>query len=184
MADLIDILQKDGATDEFLENTRLELSHDQVYCFTPKGRLIALPQDSTALDFAFALHTDLGLFCSGVKINGEIIDADEVQIDGQADITVNTTNLLVGGTGDLKGNITSDNLDVWGKIEGEVKVNGTLTIQEQGSVSGNIEYHELQIKLGGKISGEMKSLDKIKKISDAKAESLQQKIVKESASNT
>ena len=71
MADLIDILQKDGATDEFLENTRLELSHDQVYCFTPKGRLIALPKDSTALDFAFALHTDLGLFCSGVKINGE-----------------------------------------------------------------------------------------------------------------
>ena len=87
MADLIDILQKDGATDEFLENTRLELSHDQVYCFTPKGRLIALPQDSTALDFAFALHTDLGLFCSGVKINGEkkprrtkLKNGDEVEI--------------------------------------------------------------------------------------------------------
>tara|TARA_Y100000590_G_scaffold65449_1_gene70718 strand:+ start:26435 stop:28546 length:2112 start_codon:yes stop_codon:yes gene_type:complete len=87
MADLIDILQRDGATDEFLENTRLELSHDQVYCFTPKGRLIALPQDSTALDFAFALHTDLGLFCSGVKINGEIKprrtklnNGDEVEI--------------------------------------------------------------------------------------------------------
>ena len=87
MDDLIDILQRDGATDEFLENTRLELSHDQVYCFTPKGRLIALPQDSTALDFAFALHTDLGLFCSGVKINGEIkprrtklINGDEVEI--------------------------------------------------------------------------------------------------------
>ena len=87
MADLIDILQRDGATDEFLENTRLELSHDQVYCFTPKGRLIALPKDSTALDFAFALHTDLGLFCSGVKINGEIKprrtklnNGDEVEI--------------------------------------------------------------------------------------------------------
>tara|TARA_A100001388_G_scaffold104238_1_gene76141 strand:- start:683 stop:2707 length:2025 start_codon:yes stop_codon:yes gene_type:complete len=87
MADLIDILQKDGATDEFLENTRLELSHDQVYCFTPKGRLIALPKDSTALDFAFALHTDLGLFCSGVKINGEkkprrtkLKNGDEVEI--------------------------------------------------------------------------------------------------------
>ena len=87
IADLIDILQKDGATDEFLENTRLELSHDQVYCFTPKGRLIALPKDSTALDFAFALHTDLGLFCSGVKINGEkkprrtkLNNGDEVEI--------------------------------------------------------------------------------------------------------
>ena len=92
------------------------------------------------------------------------MDADEVQIDGQADVTVNTTNLLVGGTGDLKGNITSNNIDVWGKLEGEVKVSGTLTIQEQGSVSGNIEYQELHIKLGGKIKGEVKSLDKIKKL--------------------
>ena len=116
---------------------------------------------------------------NGVKIKGEISEADAVQIDGQADITVDTTNLLVGGTGDLKGNITSDNLDVWGKLEGEVKVNGTLTIQEQGSVSGNIEYQELQIKLGGKIKGEVKSLDKIKKISDAKATPLQEKIVVE-----
>ena len=110
---------------------------------------------------------------NGVKIKGEILDADEVQIDGQADVTVNTTNLLVGGTGDLKGNITSDNLDVWGKLEGEITVNGTLTIQEQGLVSGNIDYQELQIKLGGKIRGEVKSLDKIKKISDAKVSSLQ-----------
>ena len=110
---------------------------------------------------------------NGVRVKGEISDADEVQIDGQADVTIETKNLLVGGTGDLKGNITSDNLDVWGKLEGEVKVNGTLTVQEQGSVSGNIEYQELQIKLGGKIRGEIKSLDKIKKISDAKISSLQ-----------
>ena len=116
---------------------------------------------------------------NGVKIKGEIMDADEVQIDGQADVTVNTTNLLVGGTGDLKGNITSDNLDVWGKLEGEVKVSGTLTIQEQGSVSGNIEYQELQIKLGGKIKGEVKTLDKIKNISDVKVTPLQEKIVVE-----
>ena len=109
----------------------------------------------------------------GVKLKGEISEADEVQIDGQADITVETTNLLVGGTGDLKGTITSDNLDVWGKLEGEIKVNGTLTIQDQGAVSGNIEYQELQIKLGGKIKGDVKSLDKIKKISDAKVSSLQ-----------
>ena len=110
---------------------------------------------------------------NGVKIKGEISEADEVQIDGQADITVETTNLLVGGTGDLKGTITSNNLDVWGKLEGKVTVNDTLTIQEQGSVSGNIEYQELQIKLGGKIKGDVKSLDKIKKISDAKVSSLQ-----------
>ena len=122
---------------------------------------------------------DKNLYLNGQNHNkGEITDADEVQIDGQADITVETTNLLVGGTGDLKGTITSDNLDVWGKLEGEVKVNGTLTIQEQGIVSGSIEYQELQIKLGGKISGEIKSLDKIKKISDAKVTPFQEAIEK------
>ena len=77
--------------------------------------------------------------------------------------------LVVGGTGDLKGNITSTNIDVWGNLEGEIKVEGTLTIQEQGSVSGNIEYQNLQIKLGGKIKGEIKASEKIKKISDVQS---------------
>ena len=132
--------------------------------------------DSSSNPFRPAKGSAKVIIGNGVKIKGEIMDADEVQIDGQADVTVNTTNLLVGGTGDLKGNITSNNIDVWGKLEGEVKVSGTLTIQEQGSVSGNIEYQELHIKLGGKIKGEVKSLDKIKKISDAKAMPLQEKI--------
>ena len=105
---------------------------------------------------------------NGVKITGEITDADEVQIDGCADVTMNTDNLVVGGSGDLKGNITSHNVDVWGKLDGEVKVGGTLTIQEQGSVSGNIEYENLQIKLGGKIIGDVKVSEKIKKIDDIK----------------
>ena len=120
---------------------------------------------------------------NGVKIKGEISNADEIQIDGQGDITVETTNLLVGGTGDLKGNITTDNLDVWGKLEGDVKVNGTLTIQDQGTVTGNIEYNELQIKLGGKIKGDIKSLDKIKKISDVKATPFQETVVKQNTNN-
>ena len=105
---------------------------------------------------------------NGVKIKGEIIDADEVQIDGHADVTMNTDNLVVGGTGDLKGTISSHNADVWGKVDGELKVGGTLTIQEQGIVSGNIEYQNLQVKLGGQIKGELKVSEKIKNISEAK----------------
>ena len=104
---------------------------------------------------------------NGVKIKGEITDADEVQIDGSADITVNTDNLIVGSTGELKGVIQTDNADVWGKIDGDLKTSGTLTIQEQGSVSGNIEYQSLHIKLGGKIKGDIKVTDKVKKITDA-----------------
>ena len=102
----------------------------------------------------------------GVKLKGGITNANEVQIDGNADITLNTDNLIIGSTGNLKGNIQTDNADVWGKIDGNLKVSGTLTIQEQGSVSGTLEYQNLQIKLGGKIKGDIKIFDKIKKITD------------------
>ena len=105
---------------------------------------------------------------NGVKIKGSITDADEVQIDGQADVTMNTDNLVVGGTGELKGTITSHNADVWGNLDGELKVSGTLTVQEQGSVSGNIEYQNVQIKLGGQIKGDIKVSEKVKKITEFK----------------
>ena len=104
---------------------------------------------------------------NGVKLKGEITDADEIQIDGNADISVSAVNLVVGSTGNLKGTIHSDNADVWGNIDGDLKISGTLTIQEQGSVSGSVEYQSLQIKLGGKIKGDVKASDKIKKITDS-----------------
>ena len=85
--DLVDILNRDGATEEFLENTKLELFLDQIYAFTPKGTLVPLPRNATALDFAYAVHTDLGNFCSRVKINGidkprrtVLQNGDEVEI--------------------------------------------------------------------------------------------------------
>ena len=104
---------------------------------------------------------------NGVKLKGEITDADEVQIDGSADITISTDNLIVGSTGNLQGTIQTDNADIWGNADGDLKISGTLTIQEQGSVSGSVEYQSLQIKLGGKIKGDVKASDKIKKITDA-----------------
>ncbi len=100
----------------------------------------------------------------GVQIVGEIKKSDEVQIDGEADVTMKTDNLVVGATGNCKGNIETHNADVWGEFDGEIKASGTLTIQEQGKVSGNIEYQNLQIKLGGQISGDIKLSDKIKPI--------------------
>src|SRR5437899_10126759 len=78
----------DGANpEEFLENTKLELFHDQVFCFTPKGRLIALPRGATPIDFAYAVHTELGNGMVGCKINGrlaplvsELRNGDEVEV--------------------------------------------------------------------------------------------------------
>ncbi len=104
---------------------------------------------------------------NGVKLKGEITDADEVQIDGTADVTMNADNLIVGSTGSLKGTIQADNADVWGNVDGDIKISGTLTIQEEGSVSGSIEYQSLQIKLGGKIKGDVKVSEKVIKITDA-----------------
>jgi len=120
----------------------------------------------------------------GVQINGEIKKADEVQIDGEADITMKTDNVVIGATGDCKGNIETHNADIWGKFDGEIKASGTLTIQEQGSLSGNIEYQNLQIKLGGKISGDIKLSDKIQSIkkdikSDSENISMQEAMKKE-----
>ncbi|WP_078688692.1 MULTISPECIES: RelA/SpoT family protein [unclassified Bartonella] len=73
--------------EEFLEYTKLELFHDQVFCFTPKGQLIAFPKGATPIDFAYAVHTDIGNSCVGVKINGRIMpimtklkNGDEVNI--------------------------------------------------------------------------------------------------------
>jgi guanosine-3',5'-bis(diphosphate) 3'-pyrophosphohydrolase len=67
----IEALASDDS-ERFLEHTKLELFHDQVFCFTPKGRLIALPRGATAIDFAYAVHTDIGNSAVGAKINGRI----------------------------------------------------------------------------------------------------------------
>jgi GTP diphosphokinase / guanosine-3',5'-bis(diphosphate) 3'-diphosphatase len=83
----IGVLSEGSNPEEFLEHTKLELFHDQVFCFTPKGKLIALPRKANAIDFAFAVHTDVGTSAVGCKINGkfaplasELQNGDEVEI--------------------------------------------------------------------------------------------------------
>ena len=69
----VESLAKADSPEEFLEHTKLEMFHDQVFCFTPKGRLIALPRGATPIDFAYAVHTDLGDQAVGAKINGRML---------------------------------------------------------------------------------------------------------------
>ncbi len=71
--ELLDILEKSANPEEFLENTKLEMYHDQVFCFTPKGDIIALPRGATPVDFAYAIHSAIGDTCVGAKINGRIV---------------------------------------------------------------------------------------------------------------
>ncbi len=65
--ELLHILENSSDPEEFIQNTRLEMYQDQVFCFSPKGDLIALPQGSTAVDFAYAVHSDIGNSCMGAK---------------------------------------------------------------------------------------------------------------------
>ncbi len=87
LSQLVDMLAEGDTPEEFLEHTKLELFQDQVFCFTPKGGLIALPRGATAIDFAYAVHTDIGNTAIGCKINGkleplisELHNGDEVEI--------------------------------------------------------------------------------------------------------
>ena len=83
----IALLAEGSNPEEFLEHTKLELFQDQVFCFTPKGKLIALPRKATPIDFAYAVHTDVGNHAIGCKINGKIAPlASELQNGDEVEI--------------------------------------------------------------------------------------------------
>ncbi len=85
--ELIQILEESNEPEEFLENTKLEMYNDQIFCFTPKGNLIILPKGANAVDFSYAVHSEVGNAAVGVKINKknrlittEIKNGDQVEI--------------------------------------------------------------------------------------------------------
>ncbi|MDH3911940.1 MAG: bifunctional (p)ppGpp synthetase/guanosine-3',5'-bis(diphosphate) 3'-pyrophosphohydrolase, partial [Rhodospirillales bacterium] len=87
LRELLDILEHASNPEEFLEHTKLEMFQDQVFCFSPKGDLIALPRGSTPVDFAYAVHSEVGDTCVGSKVNGRMVplrallkNGDQVEI--------------------------------------------------------------------------------------------------------
>ncbi|MGB4058167.1 MAG: bifunctional (p)ppGpp synthetase/guanosine-3',5'-bis(diphosphate) 3'-pyrophosphohydrolase, partial [Alphaproteobacteria bacterium] len=72
LRELLEILEQEQKPEDFWENTKLELFQDQVYVFSPKGDLIELPTGATPIDFAYAIHSDIGDKCVGAKINSRI----------------------------------------------------------------------------------------------------------------
>lgn len=73
LRELLDIVEQAQRPEEFLEHTKLELFQDQVFCFSPKGDLIALPRGATPVDFAYAVHSRVGDECVGSKVNGRMV---------------------------------------------------------------------------------------------------------------
>jgi GTP diphosphokinase / guanosine-3',5'-bis(diphosphate) 3'-diphosphatase len=87
LADLIEIIDHAASPEELLEHTRMAMYQDRIFAFTPKGELIQLPKGATPIDFAYAVHTDLGDTAVGAKVNGRVVplrtdieNGDQVQI--------------------------------------------------------------------------------------------------------
>lgn len=87
LRDMVDLLEHGNSPEEFLEHSRLHMYQDQVFCFTPKGDLISLPRGATPIDFAYAVHTDVGNTTVGAKVNGlhvplhtKLHNGDQVEI--------------------------------------------------------------------------------------------------------
>jgi GTP pyrophosphokinase len=109
---LLEIQSESGDSVEFLEHLKVDLFPDEVYLFTPKGRIMTLPRGATAVDFAYAVHTDIGNRCVAAKINEELMplrtelkNGDRVEIITAAHAKPNPTWLNYVVTGKARSHI-------------------------------------------------------------------------------
>ena len=87
LSDLVELLESGENPEHYYEYTKLQLYDDQVFCFTPKGAVIRLPKEASPVDFAYAVHTEIGDSCIGCRINGKesplearLMNGDSVEI--------------------------------------------------------------------------------------------------------
>ncbi len=83
LRELLEMQRKAGNSLEFLENVKIDLFPDEVYVFTPKGKIMQLPLGSTAVDFAYAVHTDVGNSCVAAKIDRRLAPLSTIPLNGQ-----------------------------------------------------------------------------------------------------
>ncbi|MEK8089869.1 bifunctional (p)ppGpp synthetase/guanosine-3',5'-bis(diphosphate) 3'-pyrophosphohydrolase [Thermithiobacillus plumbiphilus] len=109
---LLELQQKGGDSREFLESVKMDLFPDQVYVFTPKGKIMSLPQGATAVDFAYAVHTDIGNHCIAAKVNDQFVplrtllkNGDHVEIITAQSASPNPGWLDFVATGKARANI-------------------------------------------------------------------------------
>ena len=110
--ELLNIIEN-SESEEFIEHTKLEMYEDQVFCFTPKGEIMAFPKGATPVDFAYALHSDVGNSCVGAKINGKLVPL-RTKIENGDQVEISTS----------KGHVPSINWEkfvVTGRAKAEIK---------------------------------------------------------------
>jgi guanosine-3',5'-bis(diphosphate) 3'-pyrophosphohydrolase len=109
---LLEIQNQSGDPQEFLEHVKVDLFPDEVYVFTPKGRILSLPRGATTVDFAYMVHTDIGNRCVAAKVNGELVplrtelrNGDRVEIITASHAKPNPGWLQYVRTGKARSNI-------------------------------------------------------------------------------
>lgn len=111
--ELLYILEHTSDPEEFMENTKLEMDYDQVFCFTPKGDLVALPKGATPVDFAYEVHSNVGNHCTGAKVNGRIVPL-RVQLSNGDQVEIITSKTQVPSP-------AWESFAVTGKAKSEIK---------------------------------------------------------------
>ena len=83
LRNIVEMNKTAGNPEEFFENVKIDLFPDEVYIFTPKGKIMELPSGSTAIDFAYAIHTDIGNTCVGARVNRKLVPLGTQLTNGQ-----------------------------------------------------------------------------------------------------
>jgi GTP pyrophosphokinase len=112
LQELLESLSQSSDSSEFLEHLKVDLFPDEVYVFTPKGRILSLPRGATAVDFAYSVHTDIGNRCIAVKVNHELVplrtelrNGDRVEVITAPNAKPNPTWLSYVTTSKARSNI-------------------------------------------------------------------------------
>jgi len=112
LRDLVEIMEKDSSSEHFLEYTKLQMFQDNVFCFTPKGEVIKLPKDATAIDFAYSVHTKIGDTLNSCEINGRgspiqsvLKNGDLVKINNSKNTSPSLSWLSYARTGKARASI-------------------------------------------------------------------------------